>query len=94
MQTPLQSTLYEVTGAGQTSARLFEGVKYGLTAGVSIDTGAGGPAADVRRDGHPGHVGHAVYLQPQNASGIGFHVVEVGTVSAGSTYSITHTPVR
>lgn len=92
VQTPLQSTLYQVTGAGKASARLFEGVKYGLTAGVSSNTVQAGQPLTFSGTVTPGHVGHAVYLQAQNASGIGFHVVEVGTVTAGSTYSITHTP--
>ena len=32
-----------------------------------------------------------IYLERQNASGTGFHVVQVGIVGAGSTYSIVHT---
>jgi hypothetical protein len=92
VQTPLQSTFYQVTGAGKASARLFEGVKYGLTAAASASTVQAGQPLTFSGTVTPAHAGHAVYLQAQNASGIGFHVVEVGTVSAGSTYSITHTP--
>ena len=39
----------------------------------------------------PDHAGHVIYLERQNAAGTGFHVVEVSTLSAGSTYSIAHT---
>ena len=36
----------------------------------------------------PGHPGHVVYLERQNLAGNGYHVVNVGTVSALGTYSI------
>ena len=90
-QTPLQNTYYEVTGAGKTSAQLFEGVKYGLTAAASSNTVQAGQPLTFTGTVSPGHVGHAVYLQAQYPSGIGFHVVEVATVTAASTYTITHT---
>jgi hypothetical protein len=32
-----------------------------------------------------------VYLERENAAGTGFHVIEVGTVTASSTYTIVHT---
>jgi hypothetical protein len=92
VQTPLRSTFYEVTGAGKTSARLFEGVKYGLTATASSNTVQAGQPLTFAGTVSPGHVGHAVYLQAQYPGGIGFHVVEVATVTAASTYTITHTP--
>ena len=38
----------------------------------------------------PDHSGHVIYLERQNASGMGFHVVEVGFVTTGSVYSIVH----
>jgi hypothetical protein len=92
VQTPLQSTGYEVTGAGKTSTHLFEGVKYGLTAGVSANTVQAGQSLTFSGTVTPGHSGHAVYLQAQYPSGIGFHVIQVGTVTAGSTYSISYVP--
>jgi hypothetical protein len=91
-QTPLTSTLYEVTGAGQTSGRLFEGVKYGLTAGVSASSIQAGQPLTFSGAVTPGNVGHPVYVQQQNLSGTGFRTVEMGTVGAGSTYSIPYTP--
>jgi hypothetical protein len=87
---PLQSTFYQVTGAGKSSARLFEGVKYGLTASVSATTVQAGQPLTFSGTVSPGHLGHPVYLQAQNPSGIGYHFVEAGTVTAGSTYSITN----
>jgi hypothetical protein len=92
VQSPLQSTFYRVTGAGKTSAQLFEGVKYGLTAGASLSTVQAGQPLTFSGTVTPGHAGHPVYLQAQNASGLGFHVVEVGTVTGASTYSILHSP--
>ena len=38
----------------------------------------------------PVHAGHPIYIERQNASGVNFHVVEVGVVSAAGTYSISH----
>jgi hypothetical protein len=92
VQIPLQSTAYEVTGAGKTSTRLFEGVKYGLTAGVSAKTVQAGQPLTFSGTVTPGHAEHPVYLQAQYPSGIGFHVIQVGKVTAGSTYSISYVP--
>lgn len=90
IQAPLQNTFYKVAGAGKTSARTFEGVKYALTATVSSNTIQAGQPLTFLGTVTPGYAGHPVYLQAQNASGIGFHVVDVGTVTATSTYSIVH----
>jgi hypothetical protein len=91
VQSPLQNTLYQVTGAGKASARVFEGVKYGLTASVSATTVQAGQPLTFSGTVTPGHAGHPVYLQAQYPSGVSFHVVQVGRVT-GSTYSITHVP--
>ncbi len=92
VQSPLKSTFYRVTGAGKTSAQLFEGVKYGLTAEAPSAAVQAGQPLKFSGTVTPGHAGHPVYLQAQNASGVGFHVVEVGTVTGASTYSIVHAP--
>jgi hypothetical protein len=89
VRSPLQSTLYQVTGAGKSSARLFEGVKYGLTASVAATTVQAGQPLTFSGTVTPGHAGHPVYLQAQYRSGIGYHVVGVGTVATDSTYSIS-----
>ncbi len=51
------------------------------------------PTAIVRRVGRPAlndHTGHVIFLERHNVSGTGFHVVQVGTLGAGSSFSITH----
>jgi hypothetical protein len=95
-QTPLKSTFYKVKGAGKNSAVLYEGVKFVLTAGVSDTTVQSGQAltfsGTVTPSGSvmPGETGHVVYLERENPGG-SFHVIEEGTVTANSTYTITHT---
>ena len=37
----------------------------------------------------PNKTGHAIYLQRQNASGTGWHVIALSTVGGNSTYDIT-----
>jgi len=90
-QTPTINTLYRVEGAGKSSAVLFEGVKYVLTANVSATTVQAGQSLTFSGTVTPGEEGHVVYLERANLGGTAFHVIEVGTVTAGSTYSIVHT---
>ncbi len=89
-QTPLQSTIYRVTSGGVHSSLLFEGVKYVLTAAVSATTVSSGQALTFSGTVTPARVGHVVYLERRNAFGGGFHVVDVATVAADSTYVINH----
>jgi hypothetical protein len=90
-QTPLANTYYRVDGAGKSSAVLYEAVKYVLTAGVSNTTVQAGQPLTFSGTVTPGETGHVIYLERENADGLGaFHVIEVGTVSAGGTYSIVH----
>ncbi len=89
-QSPVNSTFYEVRGGGKTSAVLYEGVKDVLTAAVSQSTIQAGQALTFSGTVAPDHTGHIIYLERQNASGNGFHVVQIETVGAGSTYSIVH----
>lgn len=90
-QAPVDSTFYKVQGGGQVSAVLFEGVRDVLTAEVSATTVQASQPLTFSGTVTPDHTGHIVYLERQDASGTGFHVVEIGTVTAGSVYSITHT---
>jgi hypothetical protein len=90
-QSPVNSTRYEVQGAGKMSSVLYEGVKDVLTATVSQSTIQAGQALTFSGMVAPDHTGHIIYLERQNASGGGFHVVEVTTVGAGSAYTIAHT---
>jgi hypothetical protein len=94
-QSPVYNTFYEVkTGAKasvEKSAVLYEGVKDVLTAEVSPSTVQAGQALTFKGTVAPEHTGHIVYLERQNASGSGFHVVQVATIEAGSSYTIVHT---
>jgi len=90
-QSPLQSTLYRVRAARTSSVTLSEGVKPLLTAQVSSTSVQAGEPLTFSGTIVPAHAGQAVYLQRQNPDGIGFHVVAVGALGAGGTYSIEHT---
>jgi hypothetical protein len=90
VQVPLVNTFYRVTGAGQNSAILFEGVKYILTSGVSPKAIQSGQSITVSGTVTPAHAGKPVYLERENVFGGGFHVADVGTVGATGTYSIVH----
>lgn len=91
VQTPTQSTLYEVAGAGKSSSRLFEGVRYGVTASASASSVAAGQPITFSGTVTPAHAGHPVYLQALSGSGVGYHTVEVAQVAANGTFAITHT---
>jgi len=105
-QSPVNSTFYEVTTAhrpchpprgrvcrtsADRSAVLYEGVKDVLTAAVSQSTIQAGQALVFTGTVAPDHTGHIIYLERQNLGNGNFHVVEVATVGAGSSYSIAHT---
>ena len=90
-QSPVNSTLYRVRGAGKVSAVLYEGVKDLLTAQVSASTVQAGQSLTFSGTVAPDHTGHVIYLERQNPNNGDFHVVQVAHVGAGSTYSITHT---
>ncbi|HXW59744.1 MAG TPA: hypothetical protein VEJ23_09740, partial [Solirubrobacteraceae bacterium] len=91
-QTPVNSTFYEVrAGKHVHSAVLYEGVKDMLNAMVSRESIPAGQALTFSGSVAPDHSGHVIYLERQNASGTGFHVIEVSTVQAGSIFSISHT---
>ena len=90
-QTPVNSTLYRVkAGPGEKSAVLYEGVRDVLTAEASPTTLPAGQAVTFSGTVSPDHAGHAIYLERENASGTGFHVVQRGYVLPNSTYSIVH----
>jgi hypothetical protein len=90
VQSPVNSTFYEVQGGGLTSAVLFEGVGDVLTATMSpaVTSIPAGQALTFSGSVSPEHSDHAIYLESLNAAGK-FHVVERSTI-VGSTYSITH----
>jgi hypothetical protein len=89
-QAPVNSTFYKVQGDGKSSAVLFEGVKDVLTAQVSATSVPEGSTLTFTGDVAPSHPGQIVYLERQNASGTGFHVVQVTTVGPESTFSLAY----
>ena len=89
-QAPLHNTAYQVTVGTAKSAVLFEGVKYVLTPTPSATSVQAGTPVAFSGTVSPVLAGHPIYLERQNASGVNFHVVEVGAVSAAGTYSISH----
>jgi hypothetical protein len=102
-QSPINNTFYRVISSGScaspgirscparrfASAVLYEGVKDVLSAQVSATTVQAGQPVTFSGTISPDHTGHAIYLERQNASGSGFHVIEVGRVGSGSTYSLS-----
>jgi hypothetical protein len=89
-QTPVNSTSYKVQGAGKSSSVLFEGVKDVLSAQVSSTSIPEGQTLTFTGSVAPSHAGHIIYVERQNASGEGFHVVQVQRLSAESTFSMPY----
>jgi hypothetical protein len=87
----IERTLYRVRAAKVSSTTQEVGVKDVIVAHVSETTIAAGQPLAVTGTVAPAHTGHTIYLERQNSSGVGFHVVELATVGAGSAYSIAHT---
>ncbi len=88
---PTAGTFYRALCAGKSSAVLFEGVKYVLTASVSGPgtVGLGQHLTFTTQEGQrltfsgtvkPGVTNHWVYLERENAAHTAFHVVETGEV--------------
>jgi hypothetical protein len=87
----VQSTYYRATSGTVSSATVFEGVKWVVTAGASATTVTSGTPVTFSGTVAPAsRVGHVVYLERQNATGGGYHVVDLGVVAAGGTYSIVY----
>jgi len=90
LQSPQTSTYYQVLSGSAKSTVQFEGVKYVLTASASTETVHSGEPVTFSGTVTPVHPGHPVYLERQNVGPrAGFHVVDVGAVSATGTYTIT-----
>jgi hypothetical protein len=90
-QSPGVSTFYRVQGGSRSSAVLYQGVKYVLTAKPSASSISSGQPLTFSGTVTPAKAGHQIYLEKQNISGTNFHVVAVGTVAADGSYSITRT---
>jgi hypothetical protein len=89
-QTPVNSTFYKVQGGGKSSAVLYEGVRYVLSAQVSATSVLQGQTLTFTGSVAPSRPGHVIYLERQNASGQGFHVVQLGLLSQESTFSVAY----
>jgi hypothetical protein len=87
--TPPQNIAYRVIGAGVNSAVLFQGVKFILTPNPPPTTVQAGQAMTLTGTVTPAIAGKTVYLERENKIGGGYHVVDVGSVLANGTYSIT-----
>ena len=69
------------------------GVTPVLSAQVSATSVRVGEALTFSGTIAPSQAGQPVYLERQAGTGVGFHVVKVGVISAGSTFSIEDTPL-
>ena len=89
-QAPQHNTVYRVTSGAVSSALLVQGVKFLLTANASGTSVPSGGTLTFSGTVSPAIAGHVVYLQRENTGGGPFNVVDVGTVAADGSYSITH----
>jgi hypothetical protein len=77
-----KNTSYRALSGTVGSAILFEGVKWVIdSAAVSSTKVTSGQEVTFSGTVSPDRVGHFVYLERRNASGVGYHVVDLGTVS-------------
>jgi len=90
-ESPQRNTFYRVTDAVAKSTALFVGVKPALSTQPLPTAVQAGQPLSFTGSVAPANAGQRVFLERQNASGIGFHVIDVGTLSAASTYSIART---
>jgi hypothetical protein len=96
-QTPAASTYYRATTSTAHSAVLFEGVKYILTELAPTGTPQVGQPMTFAGTVLPALSGHVVYLERQGRPGLGWNVIDVGTVGApakageAAPFSIVHT---
>lgn len=89
-QSPLHSTFYEVKGGGQSSAVLFEGVHDLLSAAASATSVQQGQPVTFSGSVSPQHAGNVIYLEANDAFDSGFHVIGIGFLGTGSTYTLSH----
>lgn len=91
VQSPQQSTYYEVSDASARSAVLFEGVRYVLAlAPPPPATVAAGEALAISGSVTPARAGTTVYLDRRGTSGFGFHPIATATVNPDGTFTLSH----
>ena len=89
-QTPVNSALYQVRAGSQRSSVIYEGVRFVLAAEASPTTVQAGQPVSFSGTVDPAAAGHVIFLEAQDASGAGFHVIEVGRVLTDSSYTLVH----
>jgi hypothetical protein len=95
-QAPLQNTFYKVSDASTGSAQLFQGVKYALSVAPAPSSVAATMPATFSGTVMPPLAGHVVYLERQGLLGLGWRVIDVGTLAAPlhpgepASFSIAH----
>lgn len=89
-QSPATSTSYRVRGAHVASTAIFEGVAPELSTQVSSSAVDAGQTLTFSGTVTPGHTGQTVYLERQNPSGVGFHVLATTTLDEASQFSFAH----
>jgi hypothetical protein len=89
-ESPGSSTFYRVQSTDERSAALYEGVRYLLTAQVSQTQVQADVPVTFSGAVAPGHAGGIVYLERKDAKGPGYHVIQVASITEGSTYTIEH----
>jgi hypothetical protein len=88
--TPIQNTSYRVLSANATSTELLEGVRYALAPTPPPSTVQDGATVAFSGTLTPAPTGQAVYLECEDAHGVGFHIVASGTVGVAYSYSIPY----
>lgn len=82
---PTQNTLYKVTSGALQSAVVFVGVQYSLSLNPPPSSGVQGQALTFSGTVQPALTGHAVYLERQGISRLGWELIDVGNVAAPAT---------
>ncbi|HWG09809.1 MAG TPA: Ig-like domain-containing protein [Solirubrobacteraceae bacterium] len=91
LQTPEQSTYYEVSDSATRSIPLFEGVKYVLTLSGPPTSIAAGEQLTLSGTVSPARAGTTVVLDRRGAFGVGFHAIASATVAADGTFTLSRT---
>jgi hypothetical protein len=84
-----QNTHYHAISGPYHSAQVWVGVKWDITANPIPNTVASGTSVAFSGTAEPtSRTGHPVYLERKDASGNGWHVVNLGFTGAGGSFSI------
>jgi hypothetical protein len=90
VESPLENTRYRVTSGAARSVVLSESVAYALTAEPSALTVRSGQQLTFSGSVTPAQTGQTIYLERQDPSGVGFHVVAAGALGSDNSYSIAY----